>query len=39
MLTNALRALVKNPIKKKNLWEKKINILTIFFIKIMSKFS
>ena len=31
MLTNALRALVNNPFKK-NLLEKKINVLTTFFI-------
>ena len=32
---SALRTLVKNPVKKKNLWEKKkktINVLTVFFI-------
>ena len=32
---SAFRALVKNPVKKKKLWEKKkktINVLTVFFI-------
>ena len=32
---SALRTLIKNPVKKKKLWEKKkktINVLTVFFI-------
>ena len=34
MLMNALRALVKNPVKESLYWKriKKINVLTIFFI-------
>ena len=32
MLTSALRALVKNPVKKKNYGKKKFNVLTVFFI-------
>ena len=33
MLSNVLKTLIKNPVKKKFLWEKKkFNVLTTFFI-------